>query len=251
MQNRGEKAVFFFADAHLGAHSKEKEDEKRRKLFPFLKMVKDEGSHLYIVGDLFDFWFEYRGGYPRRDPEVLDALKEVTKSGVETTLLGGNHDWWAGESFTNLTGVKVAKTDFMAHHFGKKIFITHGDGLAKKDWGYRLLRRIFRNPINIFLYGLIPPVIGIPLAKAVSGKSREYTDNRDLSYLKDYEEFAQKMIESGYDAVVIAHTHRPILKEIGKGVYLNCGNWMYSFSYGKLDENGFSLKFIGDRELTL
>lgn len=248
MQNGHEKPVFFFADAHLDAHSTEREQQKKSKLFSFLKMVKHEGSHLYIVGDLFDFWFEYRGGYPRRDPEVLEALKEVTDSSVETILLGGNHDWWAGESFTNLTGVKVAKSDLVVNHFGKKIFITHGDGLAKKDWGYRLLRRIFRNPVNIFLYGLIPPMIGIPLAKAVSGKSREYTDNRDLSYLKDYDAFAERTIKSGYDAVVIAHTHRPVFEEFGNGVYLNCGNWIYSFSYGKLDENGFALKSIGDRE---
>jgi UDP-2,3-diacylglucosamine hydrolase len=241
MQNTSEKAVFFFADAHLDAHSKEREQEKKKRLVPFLKMVKEQASHLYIVGDLFDFWFEYRGGYPRKDPEVLASLKEVTDSGVETILLGGNHDWWAGESFINLTGVKVAKSDLVVDHLGNKVFITHGDGLAKKDWVYRLLRKIFRNPVNIFLYGLIPPVIGIPLAKLVSGKSREYTDNRELSYLKDYEEFAERMIKSGYDAVVVAHTHGPVLKEMGKGVYLNCGNWIYSFTYGKLDAKGFSL----------
>jgi UDP-2,3-diacylglucosamine hydrolase len=256
MPDQPEKAVFFFSDAHLDAHSKEKEEKKKRLLIRFLKMVRDEGSHLYIVGDLFDFWFEYRGGYPRRDQEVLSALKEVTDSGVAATLLGGNHDWWAGESFTESTCVKVAKSDLAVNHFGKRIFITHGDGLAKKDWGYRLLRKIFRNPVNIFLYGLVPPVIGIPLAKAVSGKSRDYRDNRDLSYLKDYDTFAQKMIESGCDAVIIAHTHRPVLKEIGKGVYLNCGNWIYSFTYGKLDAGGLSLNTFqvdrgqgtGDRE---
>lgn len=236
------KNIYFFSDAHLGAESPEQEQNKERKLLSFLDEVKKNGEKLYILGDLFEFWFEYKNSMPKDYFKILGKLREITDAGVQINYVVGNHDFWLGNFFEKHIGIKVFKNDLSINHQGKSIFLIHGDGLAKKDLGYRILKKILRNPVCIWLYRLIPPDIGIPLAKLVAKKSRQLTTSRKNHYLEDYREFAQEKIKQGYDAVIMGHTHHPEVVNFEKGIYINLGDWFENFSYAVLGEKGFELK---------
>ena len=226
------EAIYFISDAHLGAEEEEKEKIKEEKLVSFLDRIKADVESLYILGDMFEFWFEYRHVIPKAHFKILSKLRNLVDSGIKVSYVVGNHDFWLGDFLTDQIGVKIFKDPIEVAHQGKKIFIAHGDGLAKRDLGYRILKKVLRNKVNIFLYRQIPPDISYPLAKFVAGKSRAQTDRREVGYLDDYRNFAYEKIKQGFDAVILAHTHIPTLENFGhdsadsprNGVYLNIGD---------------------------
>ncbi len=234
-------SIYFISDAHLGSNSLEKEKLKEKKLLDFLEQIKEDCQALYILGDLFEFWFEYKNVIPKEHFSVLTKLKEFADSGTPVIYLVGNHDFWLGDFLPRQIGIKIVKNPISVEHQCKKIYLIHGDGLAKKDLGYRILKKILRNRVNIWLYKLLPPDFGIPLAKKVASFSRDKTRSRDKEFLRDYEEFAREKINQGHDAVIIGHTHQPHFEEIDKGIYINLGDWFEHFTYAKLTQAGFSL----------
>ncbi|MCK4404087.1 MAG: UDP-2,3-diacylglucosamine diphosphatase [candidate division Zixibacteria bacterium] len=236
------KAVFFLSDAHLGAEEEDKEKLKEEKLIFLLDRVKEEGEFLYLVGDMFEFWFEYKSVIPKDHFKVLTKLKQLVDCGIKINYLVGNHDFWLGDFLPKHIGIPIFKQSIDVVHQGKRIFISHGDGLAKMDLGYRILKRILRNRINIFLYRQIPPGISYPLAKFVAQRSRSQVQKRDKSYLEDYKNFAAEKIKQGFDAVILAHTHVPILCDLSGGIYLNSGDLFCHFTYGRLWEGKFYLE---------
>jgi UDP-2,3-diacylglucosamine hydrolase len=247
------KVIYFISDAHLGAQEKEKEKIKEEKLLSFLDKIKKDGEFLYILGDMFEFWFEYKNVIPKDHFKILSQLKNVVDYGIKVNYVVGNHDFWLGGFLTEQIGIKIFKDPLEVTHQGKRIFLTHGDGLAKKDWGYRILKRILRNRVNIFLYRLLPPDLSYPLAKFVAGKSRAKTEKRERWYLEDYRSFAHEKIRQGFDAVILAHTHVPTIENLARdsvnsppgGIYLNIGDWFKNFTYGKLVEGEFYLEKFG------
>jgi UDP-2,3-diacylglucosamine hydrolase len=246
-------AIYFISDAHLGAEEKEKEKIKEERLLSFLHKIKEGGDYLYILGDMFEFWFEYKNVIPKDHFKILSQLRDVVDSGIKISYVVGNHDFWLGDFLTEQIGIKIFKDPIEVNHQEKRIFLAHGDGLAKKDWGYRILKRILRNRVNIFLYRQLPCDLSYPLAKFVAGKSRVQADKREASYLEDYKNFAYEKIRQGFDAVILAHTHIPALENLRdgsltptrEGIYLNIGDWFKHFTYGKLVEGKFYLeKFV-------
>ena len=128
------------------------------------------------------------------------------------------------------------------------MFLIHGDGLSPSDWRYRVfVRAPLRNRLAIALYRLIPPDWGIPLAKAVSSRSRNYTSGREPRFLEDYEAYARRKLTEGYDAVLIGHVHYPVMKQFDTGVYLNTGDFYRHFSYGRLLDGWLSLEYFNRR----
>lgn len=247
------KTIYFISDAHLGAEGKEKEKIKEEKLLAFLHKIKEDGEFLYILGDMFEFWFEYKNVIPKDHFKILSQLRRVVDSGIEVNYVVGNHDFWLGDFLTAQIGIKIFKGPIEVNHQEKRIFLAHGDGLAKKDWGYRILKKILRNKVNIFLYRLIPCDLSYPLAKFVAGKSRAQAEKREKWYLEDYRNFANEKIRQSFDAVILAHTHVPTLENLGRdpmdslhgGIYLNIGDWFKNFTYGKLMEGKFYLEKFG------
>ena len=245
-----QKTVYFISDAHLGAEEQEKEKIKEEKLISFLDRIKGDAEFLYILGDMFEFWFEYKDVMPKDHFRVLAKLRELVDSGVKVIYVVGNHDFWLGDFLSKQIGIRIFKHPVEVTHQGKKIFVAHGDGLAKKDSGYRILKKILRNRLNIFLYRQIPPDVSYPLAKFVAGRSRAQADRREAGYLDDYKNFAQEKIRQGFDAVILAHTHIPTLENLSDssadtrrgGTYLNIGDWFKHFTYGKLIEGKFHLE---------
>jgi UDP-2,3-diacylglucosamine hydrolase len=238
-------AIFFVSDAHLGSNDEAHERIKLEKLFAFLEMVKREGEKLYILGDLFDFWFEYKHAIPRQHLKVVFKLADLIESGVPIHYITGNHDFWLGDFLSNEIGIVVHRDQTEMTEDGLRLFMIHGDGLSPSDWKYRLfVRAPLRNRLAIRLYRLIPPDWGIPLAKAVSSRSRNHTSGQEIGFIKDYENFAKKKLREGYDAVLIGHIHHPVIKRFDNGVYLNTGDFYHHFSYGKLVGGRLSLEYF-------
>jgi len=237
-------AVYFFSDVHLGAADKAGEEIKIQKLYALFDKIKLDGEKIFILGDLFDFWFEYKHAIPNEHLRIIFRLASLVDDGREVHYITGNHDFWLGEFLSREAGITIHRDYFPINEQGKKIFLIHGDGISPSDWGYRILKNILRNPVNIWLYRKIPPDWGIPLAKYVSSSSRGYTAGREPKFVKDYEIYAEKKIAEGYDAVIIGHLHIPVFKKMKGGVYLNSGDFIDHFSYGKLDKGNLTLEYL-------
>lgn len=238
-------AIYFLSDAHLGSDDPASEKVKLEKLFAFLEMVRRDGEKLYILGDLFDFWFEYKTAIPKQHLRVVFKLASLVEAGIPIHYITGNHDFWLGDFLSREVGIVIHGDRMEATEQGKKLFLIHGDGLSPADWKYRAFVRFpLRNRVAIALYRLLPPDWGIPLAKAVSSRSRNHTSGRQQHFLKDYETFAEKKLGEGYDAVIIAHTHEPVFKQFGNGIYLNTGDFYNHFSYGRLAEGRLVLDYF-------
>jgi UDP-2,3-diacylglucosamine hydrolase len=155
--------VYFLSDAHLGGEPRPKEAAREARLHRFLSHVAEHGSALYIVGDLFDFWFEYPTAIPRRHFETLAALRDVRRAGVAIHYLTGNHDFWLGPFLSQELGLITHTGATTVETQGHRLWIHHGDGLVGGDLGYRVLKRVVRHPASIGLYGLLHPDWGHPI----------------------------------------------------------------------------------------
>ena len=240
------KTIYFISDAHLGSDDAAREGVKLEKLFAFFDMVAREGEKLYILGDLFDFWFEYKHAIPNQHLKVIFKLAALVERGVPIHYVTGNHDFWLGDFLPREVGIAVHRDGVTVTEQGKRLLLIHGDGLSPSDWRYRVfVRAPLRNRLAIALYRLIPPDWGIPLAKAVSSKSRNFTAGREPRFLGDYEAYAQRKLTEGYDAVLIGHVHYPVMKQFdGGGMYLNTGDFYHHFSYGHLLDGCLSLEYF-------
>jgi UDP-2,3-diacylglucosamine hydrolase len=237
-------ALYIFSDAHLGAGSESAEDVKLRRLRQLFDLVQKDGDRLIILGDLFDFWFEYRHAIPKDHHRVICWLSSLIESGITIDYVSGNHDFWMDSFFANEVGVNLHRDLLDTEYEGQRLHLIHGDGLAKADRGYRLLKRILRSRLNIWLYRKLPPDWAIPLAKKVSGSSRDYTAKRDHSFVPDYEHYAQTKLTDGFDLVAIGHLHIPSIKKFGDGTYVNTGDFIESFSYVKIADGVATLEYL-------
>jgi UDP-2,3-diacylglucosamine hydrolase len=232
---------FLFSDAHLGAPHIPNETERQNKVIEFLQYVKTCATGLYIVGDLFDFWFEYRHAVPNRHFAVLARLYELRQNGVTVDYLAGNHDMWLGDYLAHEVGLNVHHEGISRELCGFKCYITHGDGTAQSDTGYRLLKRIMKHPVNVFLYRMLPPDLGVPLAKLMSHTSRSVQEH-DNKWDHEYRAYAAGKLAEGHDVIFMGHTHHPRIENVNGGIFVNLGDWMQHFTYCKIDEHGPELK---------
>ncbi len=224
--------AYFISDAHLSCKAGDWEDQKHQKIRSFFKSIEQQASHLYIVGDFFDFWFEYKYAIPKGHFTLLYELKKLVDRGVEIHYLAGNHDFALGTFFDQTMGIKTWPEEMNFELGGKTFFLFHGDGLAREDNSYRVLRRILRSRFNQKIFRWLHPDLGIPLARFISGSSRKYTnqmnDTRDES---DYIKFAEEKFEQGFDYVLMGHRHNPLTHKKGEHIYLNLGDWLGHFTY--------------------
>lgn len=235
--------VFFISDIHFGAGTKDEEKEKLNRLTSFFNFVNQPGNQLYIIGDLFDFWFEYKHAVSNQYFQILYRIHKLIENKVSVHFLPGNHDSWIRNFFTEQIQIIVHPEIFTGEIQSKKLFLFHGDGISKKDTGYRLLKKIFRNPINIFLYRMLHPDIGIPIARLMSRGSRKHTSGKDFNDEEDYLAFAFEKFNQGFDYVIVGHSHKPLYKKANNCVFLNLGDWISNFSYAKLEEGNLALNY--------
>jgi UDP-2,3-diacylglucosamine hydrolase len=192
------------------------------------------------VGDLFDFWFEYRSAVPRRYFNMLCALKKLVDQGVHIFYITGNHDFWMEKFMTDTIGVSVSQKPLEIQIEEKRFFIAHGDGLAKKDVGYRLLKKMLRNRLTVGLYRLIHPDAGYGLARYFSRLSRNHRLIKDRD--EEYIAYAKNRFDEGFDCVVMGHTHRAQEYHEDGHTYINIGDWMTGFTYGTYENGRLSIE---------
>jgi UDP-2,3-diacylglucosamine hydrolase len=234
-------SVVFLSDAHLGALPREAEASRERRLTSFLASLPGRASSLYIVGDLFDFWYEYRTAIPRRLFGTLSALQRVREAGIEITYLNGNHDFWLGTFMAEELGIRTVDGAVTVEQQGRRLWVHHGDGLIGGDLGYKFLRGVLRSPAAIGAYGWLHPDLGIPLAHAVSEMSRRSRGEPPLRPEKIWNEIAEPRFKEGYDGVIIGHFHHAYeQRENGRELFI-LGDWIERFTYLELQDGKLAL----------
>lgn len=230
------KTYLFISDIHLGLQSKETETKKERLLVKFLEFAEDNCNELFIVGDLFDYWFEYKRVYQKGYFRTLTALQNLTESGIKVHYFIGNHDFFHKDFFENEIGVQLypEAKEFVLND--KKFFIGHGDGLVKNDLGYNILKKILRNRFIQWMYGLIHPDLGIAIASRTSKSSRDYTAKKDYGEEDGLFEAAENFIDQGNDYVLFGHLHKRCFYNYKQGTYINLGSWIDNPCYGKFTD---------------
>ena len=238
--------TYFISDVHIGAKQGEEEVQRIKLFIKFLRSIEKKTVKVFFVGDIFEFWFEYKHSIPKKYFSILHQIGRLADNNIKMYYLAGNHDFCLGTFFNKEFGMETYDNEWTGKMNNKSFYITHGDGLAKKDIGYRILKRILRNKFNIKLYRLIHPDIGIPLAYLVSGTSRYYSNHIDLKDHSDYIDFARKRFQEGYDYVIMGHRHNPLIHNENGKKYINLGDWLFSYSYGLFDGKNLQLKNLLD-----
>lgn len=240
---------YFISDCHLG-YGRDRDADRARelRLLVVLQKIADEAKSgnaagLFIVGDLFDSWFEYRQVIPKRHVRTIAMLAKI-RDYIPVEYLMGNHDFGHKDYFEKELNIPVHGGDIEKVLNGKRFYIAHGDGKAHNDTGYIILRSILRNKFLLWCYSWLHPDIGIWLAERMSGGSRAYTDNRDALQKQDgLRIYAEQKIAEGFDYVIMGHRHKAQMIDIeGKGTYINLGDWLKSYTYGVFDKDGFRIE---------
>jgi UDP-2,3-diacylglucosamine hydrolase len=230
----------FIADAHL----RHPDDINYRLLVRFLSELRGTTKTLYILGDLFEFWIGYEEKAFPHYHLILDGLRDLAESGVEIVYFEGNHDFHLGSFFTETLQAKIYPNDATVNLDGKKVYICHGDQINTKDYGYRLLRFLLHNRLIKKLFPLFPPTLVFRIADHLSCHSKTYHKQRNSRW--DYQSllknFADNHFQNGYDAIVTAHFHLPLLSITKNGkTLLSLGDWITQFTYGEFSKGKFSL----------
>jgi len=227
-------AHYFVSDSHIGGGFLDAE----QRLFRFLESIRGRAESLYILGDLFEFWIEYTQAIPKQGFKALAELAELRRTGTRIGYLKGNHDFWFKDFWQRELGAEAAdEMDITLD--GKRVYLAHGDALDRA-FVPRVFRALMRSRVNGWLYSLLHPDIGIGLAQAVARTSR--VTGAKPSLIEDMARFAAGKLKSGFDIVVMGHSHVPELRRFGSGVYMNLGNWVTDFKYGLIRDGQPSLE---------
>lgn len=250
------KKIFFLSDFHLGAPNYHDSRKREAMLVDCLQHIKAEAHCIFIVGDLFDFWYEYRLVVPKGYVRLLGKLAELTDAGIGIHFFVGNHDMWMRNYFQTELNAAV-HFDAQTFQFnGKSFYIAHGDGLGPGDHGYKFLKKVFRNPICKWLFGALPPVVGLGVANFFSRKSREAVGQNEYTFLGPEKEWLmihsrQVLERQHFDYFVYGHRHIPGVHTLPNGsTYINLGDWIRHFSYASFDGNTMALHYWNSTEKT-
>ena len=248
------KKLFFASDFHLGVPGREESLAREKKITRWLEDIRQEAQAIFLLGDVFDFWFEYKKVIPKGFIRLQGKLAELSDSGIKIYMFHGNHDMWMFDYFKNELNIDIVPGTYTFSSGGKIFHVGHGDGLGPGDYSYKLLKRVFNNSLCQFLFGVLPPVIGMGLAHWWSKKSRIYNNN-DLSkedkieMLHDY--CLKKEGEAHHDYYIFGHRHKVIQKQIGSGsTYFNLGEWVHNSTFALFDGNNVALQTFSDRGIT-
>jgi UDP-2,3-diacylglucosamine hydrolase len=245
--------IYFISDAHLGLYPAERSLEREKLLISWLDDIKKDALEIYLVGDIFDFWHEYRHLVPKGFTRFLGKLSEISDTGTKIYFFSGNHDIWAYGYFHSEFNAEIHHEPLKKELNGLKFFIAHGDGLGPGDYGYKLLKRTFRSKTLQWIFSRLHPNFAMWLGKSWSKKSRYSKGIVAEEYAGETGElqiiFAKAVLKKEYfDFFIFGHRHIPADVKLGEKTRLvNLGDWIYSFTYGELDGQLFNLKqFNGD-----
>ncbi|UII21256.1 UDP-2,3-diacylglucosamine diphosphatase [Fulvivirga ligni] len=242
------KYIYFASDFHLGVPSKEASLQREKKIVRWLDQVKKDAHSIYLMGDIFDFWFEYRHAIPKGYTRLLGKLAEISDSGIPIIFFTGNHDMWMFDYFKEELNVTIYRDPLQLKVGAQKLLIGHGDGLGPGDHFYKVLKKIFRSKLCQWLFARIHPNLGIGIANAWSKRSRVSSGGHGTEqFLGEDKEFLFQYCKTTeakehYDWYVFGHRHLNLDLEVAKNSrYINLGEWVTQYTYGKYDGNQFEL----------
>lgn len=244
------KKIYFASDFHLGVPSYEKSLEREKLLVKWLDEIKDDASEIYLMGDLFDFWFEYKHAVPKGFVRLLGKIAEITDSGIPITLFTGNHDMWMFDYLPKEIGVKIYREPIERTFENKTFYLGHGDGLGPGDKGYKFIKKVFANKFCQWLFARLHPNLGIGMANFWSKKSRIANGTNDEKFLGEENEwliiYAKEILQKKhFDYFIFGHRHLPLdINLPNNSKYINLGEWINYFSYAVFDGNNLELKYF-------
>jgi UDP-2,3-diacylglucosamine hydrolase len=240
--------LYFASDFHLGAPNQASSREREARLVSWLDKIKADASEVFLMGDVFDFWFEYRTVVPKGYIRFLGKLAELADSGIKIYFFKGNHDMWMFDYFEKELGATIISNELVIERNGKKFFLHHGDGLGPGDKSYKILKKIFRSRFCQWLFARLHPNFGVGIANYWSSHSRIANEKKDL---KPNEQewlpvFCRELLQKQYyDYLVFGHRHKPIDMLIGeKSRYINLGEWVSYNSYAVFDGTDVKLEYF-------
>ena len=243
------KNIYFASDFHFGVPNRKASIERENKFIDWLDKIKHDAKEIYLLGDLFDFWFEYKTVIPKGYIRLLGKLAEINDCGIPIHFFKGNHDLWMFGYFKNELGINVHNKPITKEWNGLKFFIGHGDGLGPGDQGYKFLKIIFTNKVCQFLFNWLHPDIGIRIALWWSGKSRYQNKKRGMDKYKGHEkeplyQFCTKQLEKEhFDYFILGHRHLALnIKLNNNSRYVNLGDWISLFTYAVFDGEKVEIK---------
>lgn len=249
MQLNPGKKIYFLSDFHLGAPNHAESLVREKRIVKFLDEIRNDAQIIFIVGDLFDFWYEYKKVVPKGFVRILGKLAELTDSGIIIKFFVGNHDMWMNGYFEKELNIEVFFEPQPFDFNEKKFLIGHGDGLGPGDHRYKFIKKVFRNKISQAFFGMLHPSWGIGMANYFSRKSRATTGKEDEKFLGEDKEWLisycrERLEKSYFDYFIFGHRHLPVeFKLNNKSVYVNLGDWIKYFSYAVFDGENLSLKY--------
>ena len=241
--------TYFISDVHLGSKAHNNPIEIERQLCCWLDFIKLDAKEVYLMGDIFDYWYEYKYVVPKGFVRVLGKLAEMTDSGIEVHFFVGNHDLWLTNYLEEECGITLHHQPKIVEVDGRKLFLAHGDGLGQQSCSSRFLRAIFRCRFLRFCFSTIHPRWTIPLGQAWSNYKRKKETVTPFAG-EDKEElitFAKKKLKEVPDIDLFILGHRHLMLEFpitNSSQVIFLGDWITYFSYGVLDEKGFHLRLF-------
>ncbi|WP_047420279.1 UDP-2,3-diacylglucosamine diphosphatase [Cellulophaga sp. Hel_I_12] len=243
------KKVYFSSDNHLGAPTMEQSYPREKKFIAWLDEVKVDAAAIFLLGDLFDFWIEYKTVVPKGFTRTLGKLAEIADSGIPIYFFVGNHDLWMNGYFEEELGIPVFHEPQQFKFIGssersnreKTFFIGHGDGLGPNDKGYKRMKKVFVHPLSKWLFRWLHPDVGVRLGQYLSVKNKLISGDEDAKFLGEQNEwlvhYAKRKLETKhYDYFVFGHRHLPLEIALNEtATYINLGDWIGYYTYGVFD----------------
>lgn len=242
------KKIYFASDNHLGAPNHKASREREDKFLRWLDEVQDDAAAIFHLGDLFDFWFEYKHVVPKGFVRTLGKLATLKDKGLPIYFFVGNHDLWMRDYFEKELGIPVYHRPQEFILDDKQFLIGHGDGLGPGDKGYKRMKKVFTHPVAKWFYRWFHPDLGVPLGKYFSMENKLISGDEDAKFLGEDQEFliqyAKRKLETKhYDYFLFGHRHLPMEIPVGENsTYYNIGDWLTNFTYGVFDGKDFEVK---------
>lgn len=239
--------IYFASDQHFGIPDAERSRLREMKFISWLEEIRNDAACIFLLGDLFDFWFEYKTVVPRGFVRVLGKIAELSDEGIPIHFFTGNHDLWMSDYFTKELGIPVYERPQEFQFDGKTFLIGHGDGLGPGDKGYKRMKKVFSHPFSKWLYRWLHPDLGVRLAQYLSTKNKMISGQEDVIFLGEDKEwlvqYAKRKLESKHiDYFLFGHRHMPMEIKIGdSSTYINTGDWISHFTYAVFDGNDLKL----------
>lgn len=248
MELRTDQPIYFASDQHFGAPTPDESKKRERQFFDWLEYIHPKAGALFLLGDLFDFWFEYKKVVPKGFVRILGKLAQMADAGLPIYYFVGNHDLWMNDYFSSELGIPVFHQPQEFQLNDTRFLIGHGDGLGPNDKGYKRMKKVFTNPFFQTLFRWFHPDLGVALAQYLSTKNKLISGDEDQRFLGEDEEWLaqysrRKEAEQHRDYYVFGHRHLPLEIPINAtSVYMNIGDWITHYTYAEFSEGKLSLK---------